>query len=212
MPMNATQNRSSVMPELIQRIATGPKLSKDLSRDQARLGLSEILRGDTHPAQSAIFLIALRMKRESDDENLGMHDALLEASERVIADVPLLVDVSEPYDGFSKVLPVTAFLPALLAACDVPTVSHGAWRMGPKFGVTHAQVLDAAGCPIDISGDDVRARIEDPRVGWAYVDQSKVCPALHALEELRQLMVKRTALSTLERVLAPVRARGRVAP
>lgn len=200
---------SSVMPELIQRIATGPKLSKDLTRDEARRGLGEILSERVHPAQSAIFLIALRMKRESDDENLGMLDALLAASKRVTADIPLLIDVSEPYDGFAKVLPVTAFLPALLAACGVPAVSHGAWQLGPKYGVTHAQVLAAADIAVDGSCDEARTCIEDPQIGWCYIDQSHACPALSALGELRHLMVKRTALSTLERVLAPMRACGR---
>lgn len=207
--MSAIPQDENAMPTLIQRIATGPKLSKDLSRDQARCGLSEILAARAHPAQAAIFLIALRMKRESDEENLGMLDALLGACERVFAEVPLLVDVSEPYDGFCRVLPVSAFLPAVLAACRVPAVSHGVPSLGPKYGVTHAQTLAAAGLPVDLSCDQARARIESPRVGWCYVDQSEFCPPLFALGELRHLMVKRTALSTLERVLAPVRAHGR---
>ena len=194
---------------LIQRVATGPNLSKDLTRDEARQGLAAVLGGQVPPVQSAIFLIALRMKRESDDENLGMLEALLDASRRVEADVPLLVDVSEPYDGFSKVLPVTAFLAPVLAACGVAAVSHGVDSVGPKYGVTHARVLAAAGVAVDLDPQQAAARIEQPGLGWSYVDQSSFCPALHRLGELRRLMVKRTALSTLERVMAPVRAGGR---
>lgn len=206
--MSTRVSSESTMPSLIQRIATGPKLSKDLARDEARRGLEEILSGSTHPAQSAIFFIALRMKRESDDENLGMHEALLDASRRAIAEVPLLVDISEPYDGFSKVLPITAFLPAVLAACGVPALSHGVTSMGPKYGVTHAQVLSAAGVDVELDCEQVCERLENPELAWCYIDQSRYCPRLFALRELRHLMVKRTALSTLERVLAPVRARG----
>jgi anthranilate phosphoribosyltransferase len=194
---------------LIQRIATGPKLSKDLSREEARDGLAAVLDGGAHPVQAAIFLIALRMKRESDDENLGLLDALLGAAVRVHADVPLLVDVSEPYDGFTKTLPVSPFLPPLLAACGVPAVSHGTPRMGPKFGITHAGVLRAAGVPADLAPADGAQHLARPDLGWCYLDQSRTCPALFALEPLRSLMVKRTALSTLERVMAPVRAAGR---
>jgi len=197
------------MRGLIQRIATGPKLSKDLEREEARAGLAAVLDGTADPVQAAIFLIALRMKRESDGENLGMLDALLGAARRTQVDVPLLVDVSEPYDGCTKTLPVSPFLPALLAACGVPAVSHGVERMGPKHGVTHAQVLRAAGVPVGLDGDEAAARIARADLGWCYVDQARFAPPLFALAALRELMVKRTALSTLERVMAPLRAAGR---
>ena len=61
------------MRSLIQRIATGPELSKDLARDEARSGMAQILRHGADPVQAAIYLIALRMKRETDDENAGVH-------------------------------------------------------------------------------------------------------------------------------------------
>ncbi|MCP5150692.1 MAG: anthranilate phosphoribosyltransferase [Chromatiales bacterium] len=207
--MNDSAETGFPLDALIGRIATGPKLSKPLDRDQAAAGMRAILEGSAHPVQAAIFLIALRMKRETDDENLGLLDALLAASHRARADVPLVVDVSEPYDGFARQLLVTPFLPAVLAACGVPAVSHGVWSTAPKHGLTHARVLAAAGVTVDRPPAEVAARLTDPRIGWGYVDQSRYCPALHGLGELRRLMVKRTALSTLERVLAPIRARGR---
>ena len=66
------------MRQYIQKIATGPELSKDLSREEARDGMRLILSGDADPVQAAIFLIALRMKRETMPENLGVLDALLD--------------------------------------------------------------------------------------------------------------------------------------
>ena len=69
----AQENIKSV----IQRIATGPELSKNISRDEAKRSLSDILNCEIDPVKSAIFLIALRMKRETMDENLGFHDAII---------------------------------------------------------------------------------------------------------------------------------------
>lgn len=207
--MNENLHEQTEMVSLIQRIATGPKLSKDLSREQARAGMLGVLDGSVHPVQAAIFLIALRMKRESDQENLGLLDAIAKATVRESVDVPELVDVSDPYDGFASQLPVTPFLPAVLSACGLPAVSHGVERMAPKFGLTHAQVLRAAGVPVELSPAEAASRMADPAVGWAYVDQSRYCPALYQLAELRRLMVKRTALSTLERIAGPLRARRR---
>ena len=57
----------------IQKVATGPEYSKDLSYDEAYQMMTKILQGSVDPVQTAIILIALRMKRESDDENLGYY-------------------------------------------------------------------------------------------------------------------------------------------
>ncbi|MBI3898122.1 MAG: anthranilate phosphoribosyltransferase [Gammaproteobacteria bacterium] len=197
------------MRSIIQRIATGPELSKDISYEQARAGMTLVLDGRVDPVQAGIFLIALRMKRESDDELRGLLDALRAATQTVVADVDELIDIGDPYDGYGRSLPVAPFLPAVLAACGVPAISHGAESMGPKYGVTHRQVLRAAGLPFDLSMADAVARVRDPQIGWAYVDQRVFCPKLHALTPLRDLIVKRPALTTLEGLAGPIRARRR---
>jgi len=86
----AQENIKSV----IQRIATGPELSKNISRDEAKRSMSDILNGEIDPVQSAIFLIALRMKRETMDENLGVHDAIIESL--------LVLDASQGQNGLKQ--------------------------------------------------------------------------------------------------------------
>lgn len=197
------------MHSIIQRIATGPELSKDLSREEARDGMSAILEGLIDPVQAGIFLIALRMKRETDEENLGVIEAIRAVTHTVTATVDELVDVSDPYDGYVRTLPASPFLPALLAACGVPAISHGVEQVGPKFGVTHHQVLRAAGSPVNLTSEEAAARLSDPAIGWAYLDQSAFCPKLHALAPLRTQIVKRPVITTVENLVGPVRARGR---
>jgi anthranilate phosphoribosyltransferase len=65
------------MRSIIQRIATGPDLSKDISREEARLATKAIIENQIEPIQVGIFFIALRMKRETMDENIGVLDAVL---------------------------------------------------------------------------------------------------------------------------------------
>ena len=202
-------NDGALMRSIIQRIATGPEMSKDVTRDEARRGMRLVLDGAVDPVQSAVFLIALRMKRETDDENLGLLDAVLETTEGVTAPVDEVADLSDPYNGFNRNLPVSAFLPAVLAACGLPAVSHGVESVGPKFGATHHRVLAAAGAPVVLAPEEVGARLADPGVGWAYCDQSVFNPKLHALTALRSLIVKRPALTTVEVMAGPVRGRRR---
>jgi anthranilate phosphoribosyltransferase len=203
----AATDPAALMHSILKRIATGPELSKDLSRDEACAGMRCVLDGRVDPVQAGVFLIALRMKRETDDENLGLLDAIRDATHRVTAPVDELIDIGDPYDGCNRTLPASPFLPAVLAACGVAAVSHGVERMGPKYGVTHRQVLRAADLPVDLSPEEAAARLGNPALGWSYVDQKAFCPQLHALTALRRLIVKRPAITTAEVLAGPVRGR-----
>jgi anthranilate phosphoribosyltransferase len=198
---------ATLMNSILKRIATGPELSKDISREEACAGMRLVLDGAVDPVQAAVFLIALRMKRETDDENRGLLDAIREATHRATAPVDEVLDLGDPYDGYVRTLPAAPFLPPVLAACGVATVSHGVERMGPKYGVTHRQVLRAAGLPVDLTAEQAAARLADPGIGWAYVDQKAFCPKLYALTGLRTLIVKRPAITTAEVLAGPVRGR-----
>ncbi len=207
-PWDRPEGPRALMRSVIQRIATGPEMSKNISRDEARLAMRAILEAQVDPVQAGIFLIALRMKRETDEENIGVLKALCDASLTVTAEVDVLIDIADPYDGFTRTLPASPFLPAVLAACGVPSVCHGVERVGPKFGLTHRQVLGAAGQPVDLPPAQAAARIADPAIGWAYLDQRAYCPKLHALIGLRELIVKRPVLTTAEPCIGPIRGRS----
>ncbi len=195
------------MRSYLQRIATGPELSKDISLEEARHGMKLILDGEADWVQAGIFLIALRMKRESDDETRGILEAIRDATIRVEAAVDDVVEMADPYDGFNRTLPASPFLPAVLAACGIPAYSHGVQSVGPKFGATHHQILQAAGISVDETPKRLAARLENPAIGWGYVDQSRFCPKLYGLTELRRLIVKRPAITTTEVLADPVRGR-----
>lgn len=197
------------MRSILKRIATGPELSKDISYEEARTGMRYVLDGLVDPVQAGIFLIALRMKRETDDENRGILQAIRDATHTVMAEVDEVLDLADPYDGFTRTLPVSPFLPAVLAACGVACVTHGVERMGPKFGVTHRQVLRAAGLAVDLTVEEAAARLADPAIGWAYVDQKVFCPKLYRLADFRTLIVKRPAITAAEVLAGPIRGRRR---
>ncbi len=197
------------MRSYIQRVATGPEYSKEISFDEARDGMKLILQGEVDPVQSALFLIGLRLKRESDDEYRGILQALIDASERIVADCDEVIDIADPYDGYTRSLPASPFLPAVLAGCGQPAFSHGADTIGPKYGVTHRKVLEAAGIDVELGVREAAGCLSDPALGWAYVDQRQLCKPLHDLVELRSLMVKRPAITTVEVLLHPLSGRER---
>ena len=149
---------AALMRSILKRIATGPELSKDISREEACAGMRCVLEGQVDAVQAGIFLIALRMKRESDDENRGVLEAILEATRSATAPVDEVVDIGDPYD-------------------------------------------------VDLGPEDAAARVGDPGIGWAYIDQKAFCPKLYDLAALRTLIVKRPAITTAEVLAGPVRGR-----
>ena len=197
------------MTSYLKKIATGPHMSKDLSLEEARDGMRLILKKEVHDVQAGVFLVALRMKRETDDENKGVLEALREATLSAIAPMPELAEITDPYDGFKRHTPTSPFLLPLLAACGLPAISHGCGQVGPKYGVTHRQIFEHAGVCVDLSPKEAATRLADPSVGWAYLDQSIFCPSLHDLIPLRRLIVKRPAIATLEKLCGPVRSKGK---
>lgn len=204
---STSQDAQALMHSIIQRVATGPELSKDISQAEARAGMRAILEGQIDPVRAAIFLIALRMKRETDDENMGVLDGIRDLTHSVTAPVDEVVDIADPYDGYNRTLPASPFLPLVLAECGVPAISQGVESVGPKYGLTHHQVLHAAGIAVDLSPEDAAARLADPAIGWSYVDQRQFCPALHDLLDLRTRIIKRPSITTVEVLTGPVRGR-----
>jgi anthranilate phosphoribosyltransferase len=199
----------TAVADAIKKVATGPHLSKDLSQEEAYAATMEILSGEADPVRAAIFFIAMRMKRETNEENLGILQALQANTEQQQAEVDDLLIFADPFNGFNRHCPVTAFLPAVLAAAGLPTVSQGVYEMGPKFGVTHAQVLKLAGYNNIIQVPEATQAVNHADIGWAYLDQSAASPLVYALQALRTQMIKRPSIATLEKMVMPIKAKAR---
>ncbi len=204
--MNLTSAQLA-MRTAIQKVATGPEYSKNLSQDEAYAAMEYVLSEGSDPVQTAVFFIALRMKRETDDENKGVLKAIIDKSKIVTAAVDEVVDIGDPYDGHSRGLPMASFLPAVLAECGVAAICHGLESIGPKYGVTHRKVLRAAGVDVDLTVEQAAARLADSKAGWAYIDQSQYSPDLYNLSGVRARMIKRQVLTTVEVLVGPIRGK-----
>jgi len=99
---------AGLMHSVIQRVATGPELSKNISYDESRSVMNALLEGTADPVQAAVFLIGLRMKRETDDEVKGVLDALRDATVQIRANTDHVVSFSDPYNGFNRTLHASA--------------------------------------------------------------------------------------------------------
>ena len=197
-----------LMREVLQRIATGPTMSKDLTVEQAYSAMRLVLSQQADPVQSALFLIALRMKRESDSEMQGVTKAILEGANSLDVDCDDLITMVDPYDGYIRSLPASPFVPAVLAACGVSVVTHGIDSIGPKHGLSVKRVLQAAGISVDHSMEAAADKLSTD-AAWCYLDQTVIAPELASLQLLRDQMVKRPCITTIEKGLMPLKAKYR---
>ena len=202
--MNNKLSPNENMKSVIQRRATGPELSKNISREEAKQTMMDILNDEIDPVQAAIFLIALRMKRETMDENLGVHDAIIETTHSINIAADNLINIADPYDGFSRNLPSSIFLLPVLAELGYPIISHGVLSVGPKYGCTHHLTLKELNYNCENSHEEIAARLEDKNIGWAYADQSIFNPKLHDLMSLRKKIIKRPVITTVEVLVKPI--------
>lgn len=200
-----TQDVDSIIRAAIQDIAVGPDRGRDISQEHAEAVTTAILNSQIDEVQTAIFFIAMRMKRESLNEFLGIFAALEKQSQQIIAEVDQVVCLADPFDGYVRNATITPFLPCVLAACGLNTVMHGVETVGPKHGVTAHKVLKLAGMNTNMGVKDAAKKLES--TGSCYVDQQQYASALYDLQDLRHRMVKRSALTTLERLLMPIKGR-----
>ncbi|MFK7854497.1 MAG: anthranilate phosphoribosyltransferase [Granulosicoccus sp.] len=200
---------SEFMRDVLQRIATGPTLSKDLSLEEAQHAMRIILEGQADEVQAGIFLIALRMKRETDDELAGILNAIHDGITPQGVAVDELITLVDPYDGYLRGTPAAPFLPAVLAACGLKVLTHGVRSMGPKFGASHETVLQCAGLNIPADRLAAAKALENEHCGWAYLSQMQLAPELAALTDLRTRIVKRPCLTTIEVAVNSMRPAGR---
>ncbi|HKX69998.1 MAG TPA: anthranilate phosphoribosyltransferase, partial [Acidimicrobiales bacterium] len=122
---------------------------RDLTVDQARAAMAEILDGAATPAQIAGFIVALRMKGETVDELTGLVDAMLAAADRVtLPDPGAVVDVVGTGGDRAHTINVSTLSALVVAGAGGRVCKHGNRAASSASG--SADVLEALGVVIDL--------------------------------------------------------------
>jgi anthranilate phosphoribosyltransferase len=201
MPQTDPETR---MKDALQKIAAGPRLSKDLTEEEAEDALSLILDDQVSKIRAGVFLIAARMKLETLPENIGYWRALQNRVSPVTVDLDQLLQIADPFDGFQRIPYFGFYAIPVIAELGLPTYGHSALPLPPKFGITFEEILQNH---YEV-GDGERPLLEKYKFG--YVSTQDILPQLEALRSLRIEIVKRTMLSTLEKILLPLKARENI--
>jgi anthranilate phosphoribosyltransferase len=165
----------------LAKVATGASLTAA----EARAAFDTILSGEVTPAQSAGFLMALRVRGETTEELVGAVAALRARAVAVIAPANAIDIVGTGGDN-SGSYNVSTLASIIVASCGVPVAKHGNRAASSKSGT--ADVLSALGVKVGLDPLGVERCIERAGIGFMFA------PAHHA--SMRHVAPVRTELGT----------------
>jgi anthranilate phosphoribosyltransferase len=203
MPQTDPETR---MKTYLQKIAAGPRLSKDLTEEEAEDALSLILDDQVSKIRAGVFLIAARMKLETIPENIGYWRALQKRVSPATVDLDRLLQIADPFDGFQRIPYFGFYAIPVIAQLGLPVYGHSALSLPPKFGITFEQILQnhyGVG-----EGEQRIALLKKHQ--FSYLSTADTLPKLESLRSMRVEIVKRPMLATLEKIIFPIQARKNI--
>lgn len=146
---------------LIAKVATGASLT----REEAATAFDRMMSGEVTPSQMGGLLMALRVRGETVDEITGAV-TVMRAKMLGVKAPPNAIDVVGTGGDASGSYNISTCAAFIVAGCDVPVAKHGNRALSSKSGA--ADVLQALGVKIDISGDEVARCIAEAGIGFMF--------------------------------------------
>ncbi len=139
---------------------------ENLSTDEARSAMNEIMSGEATPAQIAAFLIAMRMKGETVDEITGCAQVMREKATRLNPSRRPLVDTCGTGGDGSNTFNISTASAFVVAGAGVGVAKHG--NRGISSACGSADVLGELGVKIDAEFGVVEKCIDEVGVGFMF--------------------------------------------
>lgn len=146
---------------IIGKLATGASLT----RAEAEDAFDRMLSGGTTPAQTAAFLMALRVRGETVEEITGAVAAMRSKMLRVETHKDAIDIVGTGGDN-SGSYNVSTLAALITAACGVPVAKHGNRALSSRSGA--ADVLTSLGVKVGLEPEGVARCIEKAGVGFMF--------------------------------------------
>jgi anthranilate phosphoribosyltransferase len=191
---------------VIQRALARLLDGHDLSREEARTVMGEIMSGDATPAQIAGFLIALRAKGETADEIAGCAEAMREHVLPVRTKRDDLVDTAGTGGDGAKTINISTAAALVAAAAGAGVAKHGNRAVSSESG--SADVLEALGFNLELPPERVAFSIDE--LGFGFLFAPTHHPAMRHAAPVRRELAARTVFNVLGPLTNPAGARAQV--
>jgi len=192
---------------VLKAVAKGKKGSRDLSIEEAKRSLQYLCSGFAQDFQVSAYLTAMRFKGTNVDELVGFIQCLQEYFPD-LSDVENVLNPNGPYDGRKKTLNLSVAASILASAAGARILLHSSTGLPPKKGVGASQVLDESGVPSSLEPASVAENLKDKN--FAFMHSSQFSYGIEKFRKLREVLLYRTFLHTVEILQNPFNANCRV--
>ena len=169
---------------------------RDLSREEMRSVMEQIMTGEATLAQIGGFLIGLRMKGESIDEITAAAEVMRSLATKVEVDVPHLVDIVGTGGDGQNTFNISTASALVVAAAGGNVAKHGNRSVSSSSG--SADLLEAAGVRIDLNPEQVAECVKSVGLGFMFAP-SHHSAMKHAIGPRKEMAVR-----TIFNVLGPL--------
>ena len=154
-----SSEQSYTWPQILGAVTDGI----DLTADQARWAMNEVMTDSATSAQIAAFGVGVKMKGAAPAELAGLSEAMLEHATLVDTD-RAAIDIVGTGGDRSHTVNISTMTSIVVAAAGEPVVKHGNRAASSKSG--GADVLEALGVTISLGATEVAACIDEIGIGF----------------------------------------------
>jgi anthranilate phosphoribosyltransferase len=192
-----------VISELIQKLVD----RQDLTAEEARAAMNEILTGVASEAQMASFLTALRMKGETPDELIGFARVMRERAEPFWdGEVLAVLDNCGTGGDRSGTFNISTAASFVVAAAGIRVAKHGNRSATSHCG--SADVMEALGTNIELPIPRLRAAVAEVGIGFLFAQRFH--RSMKHVAPVRSQLKVRTVFNILGPLANPASARFQV--
>jgi anthranilate phosphoribosyltransferase len=178
----------------------------DLSREEARAVMNEIMEGEATPAQIGGFLVALRLKGETADEIAGCAEAMRAHALQVKPKREDLVDTAGTGGDAARTINISTAAALVAAAAGAGVAKHGNRAVSSASG--SADVLEALGFRLELPPTEIERSIDE--LGFGFLFAPTHHPAMRHAAPVRRELAARTVFNVLGPLTNPAGARAQV--
>ena len=179
---------------------------RDLTREQARGVMDEIMRGDATPAQIGGFLVALRAKGETVPEIAGCAEAMRDHVLPVSPSRTDLVDTAGTGGDGARTLNISTAAAIVAAAAGAAVAKHGNRAVSSASG--SADVIEALGFRLELPPERIARSIDEYGFGFMFAPVHH--PAMRHAAPVRRELGTRTVFNLVGPLTNPAGARAQV--
>jgi anthranilate phosphoribosyltransferase len=191
---------------MIQETLTALLDGKDMTREQAREVMNEIMSGEATPAQIGGFLVALRLKGETADEIAGCAEGMRDHVIPVRPRSDDLVDTAGTGGDGGKTFNISTAAALVAAAAGAHVAKHGNRSVSSQTG--SADVLQELGFNLELPPDRIAESIDT--LGFGFMFAPTHHPAMRHAAPVRRELAARTVFNVLGPLTNPAGARAQV--